>query len=87
MEKWDILFGNVIFWLCENFIILHTISACVLITTQAGITLMIMKLNLIKSGINAGAFSKLESSIRSFPVIHDSSSFALDSIITQHCIL
>ena len=49
----------------------------------------IIRLNLIKSCINTGDFSKLESSIniKSFPVIHDSSSFILDSIITQPCIL
>lgn len=49
MDKCDILFGKVNF---KNLIILQSVL-CVFIMTQMGITLMIMKLNLIKSDVNS----------------------------------
>lgn len=44
------------------------------VTTQMGITLIIMKLTLLKSSINIRVFSKLKSSIRNSLANHDSSS-------------
>lgn len=51
-------------------------SACALITTHKQVLPKIMEVKSIKSCINTGDFSKLESSIniQSFPVFHDSSS-------------